>query len=213
MAEASCADCGRPYLETSTKWPRPPCSCGSHNLIAHASAALVGKSSLTADLSLVYDASSRDWRWKWQEMEAELAELTAPIPGPAGGTALTHWPGKMLAFLVKCYHLKDALKAELPGCLAGASQAGQVVEDAVTQSPELARLADLANLEKHHKLDRTPRSSALPQVQACTHEDLPNGTWLPRLAIQHKGTSHDAIQLASAAVAAWRQLLTSWQAL
>jgi hypothetical protein len=42
--------------------------------------------------------------------------------------------------------------------------AGGTVEQAITSDPNLALLADLANLDKHFKLSRAPRSGDVPTI-------------------------------------------------
>ena len=75
----------------------------------------------------------------------------------------------------------------------------------------LALLADLANLEKHVKLNRPPRSGDVPTINV---EGLQRGSgeggWRLKATITHQGTTLDGLDVVSAVVESWRRQLKSW---
>jgi hypothetical protein len=76
------------------------------------------------------------------------------------------------------------------------------VEDAITNTPELALLADLANLanldnlDKHARLTKSARSGDVPRiVAACGHSEA-DGGWRLDLEIAHGGRTLDGVEVA-----------------
>lgn len=115
----------------------------------------------------------------------------------------------MHSFYVQTYHIKDALIAD--AAATGIAQA--VVEQAVTGDPALALLADLANLDKHGKLNMNPRSGHVPLIKGARgtteHGSAPEA-WRLDLEIEHAGRTLDGLQVADDTVRAWRHHLTGW---
>jgi hypothetical protein len=64
---------------------------------------------------------------------------------------------------VRTYHIKDALKQDA----ASLGLQPRAIEDAITNDSDLAVLADLANLDKHFKLNKSCRSGAVPEIVAA----------------------------------------------
>lgn len=115
------------------------------------------------------------------------------------------------SFYIECYHLKDALIVE-------ASTLGitkRQVEDAITADPVLALLADLANLDKHAKLNTSKHPARSGHVPAIGHASGASNSagWRLELPIIHAGTERDGLDVARQAVEAWRRLLTGWKLL
>jgi hypothetical protein len=98
---------------------------------------------------------------------------------------------ELLTFFVRSYHLKDALVAEA----AALALTRNEIEKAISGDPELALLADLANLDKHHRLDRPPRSGEVPVIE---------------LPIHRAGAVRDGLDVASSTTAAWQVKLEGW---
>ena len=109
------------------------------------------------------------------------------------------------SFFVQAYHLKDSLIQD--SGVTGLTAA--TIESAITADPHLALLADLANLDKHGKLSKPPRSGDLPTWELSGASDGGAG-WRLSLKIRHKGTTHDGLTFADEAVSAWRSQLQSW---
>ncbi len=99
------------------------------------------------------------------------------------------------------YHLKDLLRTE-------SQIPDQRIEDAITNTPELALLCDLANLTKHGALNRT-RSGVAPVIVSREGSSCEGG-WRLAVTIRHGVATHDGLDVARAAVDAWRQALTGW---
>jgi hypothetical protein len=96
------------------------------------------------------------------------------------------------------------------------------IEAAVTGDPDLALLADLANLDKHSKLNRPPGSGAVPRVSfgsgavprvsfQAVQAGSGEGGWRLVMTIQHQGKVLDGLDFARAAVAAWERHLKAWK--
>jgi len=92
----------------------------------------------------------------------------------------------------------------------GVSEA--TVEAAVTNSPALALLADLANLDKHGNLNRPPRSGHVPAIKTVkgSSVDSSSGGWRLDMEIEHAGHIIDGLQVANDATDAWRSVLRTW---
>jgi hypothetical protein len=103
---------------------------------------------------------------------------------------------------VEAYHLKDAIKNHF----ASVGREPKDVEDTITNDPDLALLADLANLEKHGRLVNPPRSGTVPQVESVS--DYAAGeSWLLCVTILHGSERLDAIDVARKSIDAWRRAL------
>ena len=58
-------------------------------------------------------------------------------------------------------------------------------------------------------LTKAPRSGSVPEVLEESGESGPDG-WILRLTIDHAGQRRDGLQVAQAAVDAWRRALERW---
>jgi len=83
--------------------------------------------------------------------------------------------------------------------------------NAITNDPRLALLADLANLDKHFKLTRPPRSGCVPVIESFSgvHSTASKG-WSLSAKIKHGTVILDGVAVAKAAVAAWQEKLSLW---
>jgi hypothetical protein len=158
---------------------------------------------------LIPGDQSRDWKRRFAEAERELKELLEPRTGSRSAERINNERHKLHSFYVQTYHIKDALTADA----ASTGVAAAVVEQAVTNDPALALLADLANLDKHGKLDKGSRSGHVPMIKGAkgttAHTSQPE-TWRLDLEIEHAGRTLDGLQVADEAVRSWRQHLTGW---
>ncbi len=151
---------------------------------------------------------SRGWRRRWLEAQRELERLLAPSTEPLSGDAIQAARHRLHSFYVQTYHLKDALKREA----ASTGVSGATIETTVTNDPDLALLADLANFDKHGNLDAPPRSGHVPAITVVEGRtvDLPSDGWRLYLAVDHAGKVKDGLEIAQAAVAAWQRALAGW---
>lgn len=114
---------------------------------------------------------------------------------------------RLFAFFIHAYHLKDALKEAAPQLGLKPSD----IEDAITNDPRLALLADLANLDKHMKLTKPPRSRHAPVVNEISGADSKDGNgWCLVAKIKHGSSTLDGLAIARGAIAAWQEKLTTW---
>ncbi len=115
---------------------------------------------------------------------------------------------RLQSLFIQTYHLKDSLKAASSS--HGISHAA--IEAAISQDADLALIADLANLDKHGNLNRTPRSGHVPKLLSA--EGMSAGSvsqgWRLILSIAHAGTIRDGLDVARAAVHAWERRLAGW---
>jgi hypothetical protein len=150
----------------------------------------------------------RGWRRRWQEAQRDLGHLLSPQSAPMSADSI-HAAGQRLhAFFVQTYHIKDALKNE--SASTGIQPAA--VENAIGEEPALALLADVANLDKHGKLIKPPRSGHTPSIVSLAGDSANQapGTWRLRVTIGHAGRLLDGLQVAQDAVDAWRRTLSGW---
>ena len=115
---------------------------------------------------------------------------------------------QLRSFYVLAFHLRDALieEASTTGIPEG------VVKAAVRNDPALALLADLANLDKHGKLNDPPKSGHAPRLgEARGASSLEAPGWRLDLVIEHAGRQLDGVQVAADAVEAWRRVLAGWR--
>src|SRR4051812_12358449 len=155
ISEAKCSKCGTPRLADTPRTPRTPCPVCGEIAVNHA---LTVSETLTftdeATATLMPAARPNDWRRRWEALQTEVDDVTAKRPGGMSRDSIDKATGELMSFFMRAYHLKDALKdpaAKVP-------ISGKDVEDAVTKDPNLALLADLANLDKHFHLTRQLRS-------------------------------------------------------
>lgn len=151
----------------------------------------------------------QDWDRRWQDIEAEVANLFQPFTTPMTGPAIQAARQRLLDFYVTAYHLKDDLISS--SAVTGVPR--KTIENAISNDPDLALLADLANLRKHRKLNRTPRSGHVPTELSRAGTYLPGAPspgWRLDLVIIHNGATLDGLDLAQRSVAAWRRALQGW---
>ena len=121
--------------------------------------------------------------------------------------------GPVQAFYIQTYHLKDSLK----DASATTGISPQAIEDEITNNSDLALLADLANLDKHFRLSKKPRSDDAPKIVGVrgitrTGESSPEG-WRLGVVIEHKGQRLDGRDIAKRSIAAWHDALQRWHLL
>jgi hypothetical protein len=192
----------------ATTAPRPPCpKCGASGIAVELQAA--EELTIVEELTIALEPAdqSRDWKRRWEEVQRELERVRSPHAEQLSGDAIHAARQQLHSFYIQTYHLKDALKLEGPAL--GVSP--QAVEDAITNDPDLSLLADLANLDKHGKLTRPPRSGDAPTdsvrgVQAGSGE----GGWRLEVTVAHHGKALDGLRVARAAIDAWRRHLIAW---
>jgi hypothetical protein len=126
------------------------------------------------------------------------------------GQSIHTWVQRLFSFFIHTYHFKDVLKNAAPSL--GLNQSD--VEDAITKDPRLALLADLANLNKHFKLTKTPRSGSVPIIEQLSGVDSSTGNgWIISVKIKHGKAILDGLAIAKDAVAAWQEKLSMWRIL
>lgn len=161
-----------------------------------------GVASLT--LTLTPADTSRGWSDGGRRRSATSLVLTSSGRTDSAEPAVNAAQHELHSFFIQTYHLKDALIKET-------SIAAATIEAAVTDSPDLALLADLANLDKHGRLNRPPRSGTLPQIgipQGIDDGVVPG--WRLSLPIQHGAVTLDGLDVARHAVQAWEQAFRQW---
>lgn len=155
----TCAGCGaaRPS-ELASVTPRPPCpECGDTNInIALAMEPATLGFSTKLGLSVGVD-HERDWKRRWQEIEA--ATILGQQPGGISTEAIHTARAELEAFCVACFHLRDHL-ANDPSVPLNLEQIGA----AINATPTLALVADLANVGKHAVLHYTLHSGHEPTI-------------------------------------------------
>ena len=113
---------------------------------------------------------------------------------------------RLFSFFIQTYHLKDALKDAAPGLGLKPN-----VEDTITNDSRLALLADLANLDKHTKLTKAPRSGCAPVIKPISGVDSSTGNgWRLSVKIEHGASVLDGLSVAQDAVTAWQEKLKAW---
>ena len=204
----SCGGCGLP-LDQTANMPveqRTPCPrCGS--LARHFSVTCSGGLTLSGSASteLTPGAQVRDWRQRWIEIQDHLKRVLVPHSESMSAASIQNANHDLHSFFVQAYHLKDSLIQD-----SGATGVtGATIESAITADPHLALLADLANLDKHGKLSKPPRSGGVPTWEVSGASDGGAG-WRLSLKIWHKGTTQDGLTFTEEAVRAWRRHLQSW---
>jgi hypothetical protein len=204
-----CSNCG---AERSARWrtagPPTPClRCGDTHLTfsiaMRATMRLAGRAAPTLGTK-----PSEGWEARWRGIERELATVQERRTGTLSGEAIGDAERQLRAFYVLAFHLRDALieEASTTGIPEG------VVKAAVRNDPALALLADLANLDKHGKLNDPPKSGHAPRLgEARGASSLEAPGWRLALVIEHAGRQIDGLQVAADAVEAWRRMLAGWR--
>lgn len=163
------------------------------------SAAVHAKASVSAQTTLTPGDQDRGWENRWEDIERGLENLLKPQTGPCAADSIQAAEQELTWFYGLAYHLKDLLIPEIPR---------QTIESTITNTPDLALLCDLAHLTKHGHL-RQIRSGVAPEIVSREGSSCEGG-WRLIVTIQHGADTHDGLDVARAAVAAWRQTLTRW---
>lgn len=211
VTKVSCNNCGYSLDPSWTNLsPRPPCpECGEHGVAI--SISIVEEISLVDSLrvAMAPGDTERSWLQRWKSLESEMCSISDPISEQMSSAAINAANQRLQSFFIQAYHLKDALIADRPNGIDT-----KKVEAAISTDPRLALLADLANLDKHRRLSRTPRSGDRPSVGEVKGVQSGSGPeWVVTIEIRHKGNSLDGLTIASEAMAAWEQALKGWKIL
>ena len=156
-------------------------------------------------MELTPAAQVRDWRQRWLEIQSHLRRLCAPHSETLSGESIQTANHELQSFFVQAYHLKDSLIQDAN--TTGISS--DIIENAISQDAHLSLLADLANLDKHGKLSKPPRSGEIP-VMSVSGVSNKAEEWHLSLRVQHKGATLDGLTVAAEAVAAWEMHLRQW---
>ena len=132
-------------------------------------------------MELTPAAQVRDWRQRWLEIQSHLRRLCAPHSETLSGESIQTANHELQSFFVQAYHLKDSLIEDAN--TTGISRT--TIESAIKQDAHLSLLADLANLDKHGKLSRPPRSGDVPVMSVSGVSNKAEG-WHLSLMVQHK---------------------------
>jgi hypothetical protein len=209
MSRVTCTSCGAERPDDSAAGPviTPCSSCGSTAVTVQLSAVMAATSSASAVLDVGLADLGWGWRRHWEDIETGLTELLAPPTEIRSPDAIRSARDRLFAYYCRVLHLEDALIAE-----AGTTGVSvTTVRNAVDNEPDLALAADLCNLGKHVTLTRRTRSGVAPTVSALMGFGNSAGGWRLGLQIDHGGTQREGLQIASAAVDAWRRVLTGWR--
>jgi hypothetical protein len=204
----TCANCGaiRP-TELLTGAPRTACpKCGAIAITIHANIHEFLSTRDRIEATLTAGASARDWRRRWEEIQHDLDKLRPERLTPLSSDGINQAAHDLQSFFMQAYHLKDALKIDARSFGIDPRD----VEAAVDSEPDLTLLADLANLDKHGRLDRPPRSGHIPAVVSVEGISDVQG-WRLRLNLEHAGKQLDGVEVATKAVDAWRRVLAGWR--
>lgn len=202
-----CSGCGLDRSEDSSlaspqRLPCPACACTAVTY----SRTLVATVTVTASLASILRpaAQERDWRVRWTQLQQRLARVTGPRSGARSADTLHAAEQDLFEFFVSAYHLKDAL-------IEDRVATKDVVESVITSNPSLALLADLANMDKHRRLTKPPRSGDIPVIDGPAGEASgTSATWRLLVTIRHGGRQIDALRFADVVVTEWRTTLLSW---
>ena len=186
---------------------RAPCrSCRSTS--RRIEVTCTGNLNLAGALSteLTPGAQARDWRQRWAEIQQHLTRLSALHSEPLSAKSIQNANHDLQSFFVQTYHLKDSLIQD--SGTTGISSS--TIESAIKGNPHLALLADLANLDKHGRLTRPPRSGDVPVLRKLSGVSDSAMGWRLSLEIYHKGKTLDGLSVASETVSAWQKQLRQW---
>lgn len=157
---------------------------------------------------LIPGNQARDWKQRWKLIQDDIHLILRPQTEAMSSESIHASLQRLLSFFILTYHIKDALKDAALGLGLKPSD----VEDAVTGDARLALLADLANLDKHMKLNRPPRSGAVPVIERVSGVDnRVGGSWQLSVQIKHGASIFDGLAVAQDAVNAWQEKLNAWR--
>jgi hypothetical protein len=206
----TCSACGAERSPgVAHESPRSSCSrCGSTAISVHIGVAEEINVAESLSLALRPAEQMSGWQRRWADIQRDVRALSAPQTSEPSGEAVEEARHRLHSFFVQAYHLKDALKAE--SSTHGVS--GAAVEAAIGGDPYLALLADLANLDKHDRLNRPPRSGDVPVIRSTqgVREGAATGGWRLEVELAHAGRQLDGLDVARRAVEAWRWHLQGW---
>lgn len=149
-----------------------------------------------------------DWKQRWEHVQHELGQLTSRHPEELSGQAISRAHRDLESFYIQAYHINDPLRQKETSL--GLQR--DTIKNTISSDPDLALLADLANLDKHYKLNRSPRSGAVPKIVSAqgVRSGSGEGGWRLKVTIEHDGKLLDGLDVARAAVEAWRRHLKGW---
>jgi hypothetical protein len=209
MTEVTCSECGasRPP-ELASKSERPSCpDCGGTALTISVSSEGSISFSGHCFAELVPGNQARDWNQRWKLVQDEIQLVSSPHREAISGESIHASLQRLFSFIIHTYHLKDALKEVAPRLGLKACD----IEDAITNDPRLALVADLANLDKHMKLTKPPRTGCAPVIEQISGADSSTGNgWRLVVNIKHGAAMLDGLAVAQDAVTAWREKLNAW---
>lgn len=194
-----CSDCGRARPSPSVDGEREPCpDCGGTALTFQKTigASVTFSTSMTA--SMEPGDQERDSDQRWRVLQERWARLELPRTDPMSSASIASAERDLLSFSVDLYHLKDYLK------LDGYTD----VEAIVSNTPALARLADLANLDKHADLNRPPRSGHVPVIET-RRGTTSQGGWRLELDIRYGADVVDGFEIIATAMEAWGVVISA----
>jgi hypothetical protein len=192
---------------------RKPCSlCGSETHQYFAGQVEHAAASDHLKIALLPANQTRDWRQRWEALKREANSLNMRMMTPCSAESIASERQRLQSFFIQCYALKDILIMEAPNAVSAST-----VENAVTTDPNLALIADLANLDKHGRLTRKMKGSASParsgtiptygRVSGDSHSG--SSGWRLSLEIIHGQQKLDGVELAQRGIAAWQRFFTS----
>jgi hypothetical protein len=194
--------------------PRPPCpNCGETAIEVGVTIMSGVVATASVEAALEPEVQERTWERRWQDAQVHLNRLLASRSEPLDADAIHVAHADLQAFYIQTYHLKDSLK----DASATTGISPQAIEDEITNNSDLALLADLANLDKHFRLSKKPRSDDTPKIVGVrgitrTGESSPEG-WRLGVVIEHKGQRLDGRDIAKRSIAAWHDALQRWHLL
>lgn len=199
ISDISCSNCGEPLDPSWAQLsPRPPCPICYHRGVTIA-VGIATEINIASSLGVRMHPrdTDRNWRRRWEELETEWSRIDQPIIETMSRAAINTSNHRLQSFYIQAYHLKDSLKSVAPA-----------IESTISADPILALLADLANLDKHSKLNRPPRSGDVPVIVSVSGEEPgAGGGWRLCLEIRHKGQTLDGMDVARRVMNAWRTYL------
>jgi hypothetical protein len=206
----TCSECGSGRsAESASESPRSPCpECGSTAISVQIGVADEVNVAVSVSVALQPADQERGWQRRLAEANRDLDVLLAPQWSELSGDAIHAARHRLHSVYIHAYHVKDALKADSPS--HGVSR--ETIEAAISGDPDLALLADLANLDKHGNLTRPSRSGHVPEVVSVkgVRAGSGSGGWRLEVAISHAGREVDGLVAARRAVDAWSRRLGAW---
>ena len=208
MDTVTCSICGasRPP-ELSATLERPPCpQCGGTALMFGVSIEESISFSVQCLAELIPGNQARDWKQRWKQAQKDLQSVSSPSAETMSGESIHEWLQQLFSFFIHTYHLKDALKDAAPSLGLNASD----IEAAITNDPTLALLADFANLDKHFKFTKLPRSGCVTVIEQIFGVYSASGNeWLLFVKFKDGTAIFDDLTFAKNDIDAWLDKLSS----